>query len=189
KMLRRLEEFSAPWLTAGDGREVGRCYSRLRSPPTSSLFSTPNRAAAASAAGRWVPAMPTSLTPDTWVKCWSANSPNPPQPLTPNRMRSSSIEADPVDLSTRGDSFSRVRPAGEGLNRRPLYLGAGLDLQDAPIPDPERPHHRKAAGGPNLVKQQFQAPQAVVAGGLGDQGRGPLALLLQVGAEDGPHVG
>src|SRR5262249_61187749 len=114
KMLRRLEEFSAPWLTAGDGREVGRCYSRLRSPPTSSLFSTPNRAAAASAAGRWVPAMPTSLTPDTWVKCWSANSPNPPQPFTPNRRRPSSMDADLVVVGTSGDSLSTVRHADEG---------------------------------------------------------------------------
>src|SRR6266542_5504996 len=87
--------------------------SRLRSPPISSTFSTPNRAAAASAAGRWVPAMPTSLTPDTWVKCWSANSPNPPQPFTPNRMRPSFMDVDLVDVGTSGDSLSRVRHADE----------------------------------------------------------------------------
>src|SRR5262245_48541106 len=125
--------------------------SRLRSPPTSSTFSTPNRAAAASAAGRWVPAMPTSLTPGTWMKCWRANSPNPPQPFTPNRMRPS-MDADLVDVGASGDSLSNVRHADEGLNRRPLYLGAGLDLQDAPTPDPEGTHHRNAARGLNLVK-------------------------------------
>src|SRR6516165_11206226 len=110
--------------------------SRLRSSPTSSTFSTPNRAAAASAAGRWVPAMPTSLTPGTWVKCWSANSPNPPQPITPNRMTPSSMDANLVDVRTSGDSLSRVRHAAEGLNPHPLYPGAGLELQDVPSPTP-----------------------------------------------------
>src|SRR3954466_4244876 len=48
--------------------------------------------------------MPTNLTPGTCVKCWSANSPNPPQPITPNRMRSSSMHSSRIDeLSGLGE--------------------------------------------------------------------------------------
>src|SRR5262249_8580273 len=44
-------------------------------------------------------------------------------------------------------------------------------------------------GGVLAEVQAAECPaQAVVAGGLRNQGRGPLALLHQVGAEDGPHV-
>src|SRR5207237_8804728 len=60
------------------------------------------------------------------MNCWSANSPNPPQPITPKRMRSSSMDANLVDESTSGELFLRARHAAEGLNPRPLYPHAGV---------------------------------------------------------------
>src|SRR5688572_28466134 len=80
--------------------------------------------------------MPTSLTPATWVKCWSANSPNPPQPLTPSRRRPSSLDAELAGVGAIDDSLCRVRLTEEAPNRRPVCQGTGLDLQDARTPNP-----------------------------------------------------
>jgi hypothetical protein len=60
--------------------------------------------------------MPTSLIPGNWMNCWSANSPNPPQPITPIWMRLSSIDPNFVNEVTSGAEQPWLRRVCPGLN-------------------------------------------------------------------------
>ena len=64
-------------------------------------------------AGWWVPAIPTSVTPGTCVKCWSANSPNPPHPTTPNRTGLSCMTSNRMEECRTNASCENVT-AGRG---------------------------------------------------------------------------